>query len=104
MAFGRDMSVFGKAGVVAGNIVLDSATRTMESIRYCCMNANFADAYTFLSKFRDDLLYCIYLFAVVHKSDITQFVESDKLITDEKNIWDWIHNLQDNLHMELLLL
>lgn len=40
---GRDMSILRKAGVVSNSIILDSATRTMESIRYCRMNVNFAE-------------------------------------------------------------
>ena len=64
LAFGRDISVLRRIGPVNGNIILDSATRTMESIRYCCLNANFADAYSLLRKYRDDLLYYLYLFAV----------------------------------------
>lgn len=42
--------LFRQTGVVNGNLILDSATRTMESIRFCCMNANFADAYSLLRK------------------------------------------------------
>ena len=75
LTFGRDMSVFRQTGVVNGNLILDSAARTMESIRFCCMNANFADAYSLLRKYRED----------------------------EKNIWDWVHNRQKDLHIGSVL-
>ena len=55
LTFGRDISIIRVSRLINGNIVLDSATRTMESIRYCGMNGNFADAYSLLRKFRDDL-------------------------------------------------
>ena len=55
LSMGKDMSVLKRTGVVSNSIILASATRTMESIRYCCINVNFADAYSLLRKFRDDL-------------------------------------------------
>ena len=103
LTFGRDMSVLRRIGTVNGNIILDSATRTMESIRYCCLNANFADAYSLLRKYRDDLFYYLYLFAVADNSDFTQFVDVDQLNEDEKNIWDWVHNQQKDLHIGSVL-
>ena len=103
LAFGRDISVLRKTGPVNGNIILDSATRTMESIRLCCMNANFADAYTLLRKYRDDLFYYIYVFAVAGYSDITHFFDESQLNDDEKNIWDWMHNQQKELYIGCVL-
>ena len=103
LTFGRDMSVFRQAGAVNGNTILDSATRTMESIRFCCMNANFADAYYLLRKYRDDLFYYVYLFAVEDKSDFMQYVDVQQLNEDEKNIWDWVHNQQKDLHIGSVL-
>lgn len=103
LAFGRDMSVFRQTGVVNGNLILDSATRTMESIRFCCMNANFADAYSLLRKYRDDLFYYVYLFTVSNNSDFTQHVDVQQLNEDEKNIWNWVHNQQKDLHIGSVL-
>ena len=103
LSMGRDMSILRRTGVVNSSIILDSATRTMESIRYCCMNANFADAYSLLRKFRDDLFYYVYLFAVADNSVFTQFAEIDDLSIDEKNIWDWVHNKQNDLHIGSVL-
>lgn len=53
LAYGRDNIVLHKVGVISGNQILDSVSRTAESIRYCCLNANFADAYSLLRKYRD---------------------------------------------------
>lgn len=97
LSFGRDIHFLRGIGPVEGNTILDSSARTMESIRYCCLNANFADAYTLLRKYRDDLFYYIYLFAVADKSDFLQFVEVDNLSKDERNIWNWLHNQQKDL-------
>ena len=103
LTFGRDMSVFRQTGAVNGNTILDSATRTMESIRFCCMNANFADAYSLLRKYRDDVFYYVYLFAVSDNSDFAQYVDVQQLNEDEKNIWDWVHNQQKDLHIGSVL-
>lgn len=103
LAFGRDMLVFRRIGPVDGSVILDSATRTMESIRYCCLNANFADAYSLLRKYRDDLFYYVYLFAVSDDCDLMQFVNIDELKDEEKKIWDWAHNKQKDLHIGYVL-
>lgn len=103
LAFGRDISVFRRIGPVNGNVILDSATRTMESIRYCCLNANFADAYSLLRKYRDDLFYYVYLFAVSEDSDLMQNVDIDELKDEEKKIWDWVHNQQKDMHIGYVL-
>lgn len=103
LTFGRNLSIVRIAGVINGDIALDSAARTMDSIRYCSMNGNFADAYTLLRKFRDDLFYYVYLLAVADNSDFTQFVKSHELSADEKNIWDWVHNKQKDLHIGSVL-
>lgn len=103
LTFGRDFLVIRITGVIEGNVVLESATRTIESIRCCCMSGNFADAYTLVRKFRDDLFYYLYLLVVADKSDLTKFVDLDKLSSDEKNIWDWTHNKQKDLHIGSVL-
>lgn len=99
----RNILVFRKIGIVNSNIILNSATKTIESIRYCCINANLADAYTLLRKFRDDLFYYIYLFAVANNSDFTQCMNINALSKDEKNIWDWMYNKQNNLYIGFIL-
>lgn len=103
LTFGRDISVFRRIGPVNGNGVLDSATRTLESIRWCCLNANFADAYSLLRKYRDDLFYYVYMLVVAEDSEFTQFVDVNQLNNDEKNIWDWVHNQQKDLHIGSVL-
>lgn len=100
LTFGRDVSIIRVSGLINGNIVLDSATRTMESIRYCGMNGNFADAYTLLRKFRDDLFYYVYQLVVADKTDI---IKSEKISADEKNILDWANNKQKDLHIGSVL-
>ena len=103
LSFGRDIHVLRRMGAVTGNGILDSVARTMESIRYCCLNANFADAYSLLRKYRDDLFYYVYLFTVADNSDLTQYVDVQQLNEDEKNIWDWVHNKQKDLHIGSVL-
>ena len=103
LTFNKDIAFFRRIGPISGNIILDSAARTMESIRCCCMNANFADAYTLLRKYRDDLFYYVYLFAVADRSDFTQYVELEQLSKNEKNVWDWVHNQQEDLYIGAVL-
>lgn len=103
LAFGRDIPFYRKVGFADANINLRSAARTLESIRYCCKNANFADAYTLLRKYRDDLFYYLYLLSVSDNSDITEYVDVGHLKKEEKDIWDWAHNQQENLYISEVL-
>lgn len=99
--FGRDICMFTNIPdipIVSGNIILDSATRTVESIRYCIMNCNFADAYTLLRKFRDDIFYYLYLFSVYNKNS-NEYSYNCKMDKHEENIYDWINNRQNNLYI-----
>lgn len=103
LAFGRGIPFVRKIGPVNGHIVLNSAIRTMESIRFCCLNANFADAYSLLRKYRDDLVFYLYLFSAADNSDFTRFVDEDQLNEGERNIWNWVHNQQKNLTIGTVL-
>lgn len=87
ISFGRDVFLFKGPNIVSGHIILDSAARTMESIRYCCMNANFADAYSLLRKLRDDLFYYAYLITANDAVDITNVRETNSLNDAEKIYW-----------------
>lgn len=98
LSFGRDMSFIAGVGTISGAIVIDSAIRTLESIRLCCLNTNMADAYTLARKYRDDLFYYIYLFVVGDKQDILK-VDVNNLDADSKNVRDWLHNQQKDLHI-----
>ena len=99
LAYGRDNIVLLKVGVISGNQILDSESRTAESIRYCCLNANFADAYSLLRKYRDDVFYYIYMLTVGDKTDFMKYVELKDLGKDESNIYDWIRNQQNSLFL-----
>ena len=99
LTYGRDYIILNQVGVISGNHILDSVSRTVESIRYCCMNANFADAYSLLRKYRDDAFYYTYMLAVGDKSDFMKSVESKYLGKDEKNIYDWVKNQQNNVYI-----
>ncbi len=99
LAYGRDNIVLHKVGVISGNQILDSVSRTAESIRYCCLNANFADAYSLLRKYRDDVFYYIYMLAVGDKTDFMKYVELKDLGKDERNIYDWIRNQQNDVYI-----
>ena len=91
--------VLHKVGVISGNQILDSVSRTAESIRYCCLNANFADAYSLLRKYRDNVFYYIYMLTVGDKTDFMKYVELKDLGKDESNIYDWIRNQQNSLFL-----
>ena len=65
--------------------------------------ANFADAYSLLRKYRDDLFYYVYFFTVADNSDLTQYVDVQQLNEDEMNIWDWVHNKQKDLRIGSVL-
>lgn len=99
LVYGRDNIVLHKVGVISGNQILDSVSRTAESIRYCCLNANFADAYSLLRKYRDDSFYYIYMLAVGDKTDFMKYVELKDLGKDERNICDWIRNQQNDVYI-----
>ena len=99
LAYGRDSIVLHKVGVISGNQILDSVSRTAESIRYCCLNANFADAYSLLRKYSDDVFYYIYMLTVGDKTDFMKYVELKDLGKDERNIYDWIRNQQNDVYI-----
>lgn len=99
LSYGRDNIVLHKIGSISGNQILDSLSRTVESIRYCCMNANFADSYSLLRKYRDDAFYYIYILAVGDKTDLMQFIELEDFSKDERNIYDWIKNQQNDVYI-----
>lgn len=100
LTYGRDMIIMPQIGAVSGNQILDSASRTVESIRYCCCsNGNFADAYCLLRKFRDDIFYYIYILAVGDKADITKFADLEHLTKNEKNVYSWFKNKQRNVYI-----
>ena len=99
LTYGRDSVLLHQIGVISGNQVLDSASRTIESIRYCCLNGNFADAYSLLRKYRDDIFYYIYMLVVGDKTDIMQFIELNDLSEDEKNVYDWARNQQSGVYI-----
>ena len=99
LTYDRDSIVLHQVGVISGNQILDSVSRTVESIRYCCLNANFADAYSLLRKYRDDAFYYIYMLAVGDKTDFMKFVELKDLGKDERNIYDWVKNQQNDVYI-----
>lgn len=43
------------------------------------------------------------MLVVAEDSDFTQFVDVNQLNNDEKNIWDWVHNQQKDLHIGSVL-
>ena len=104
LSFGRDIDIIAMKQFINANIVLDSTARTVESIRYCCLNSNFADAYTLLRKYRDDLFYYLYLLAVAKNNTSNDFRNVNfKIDINEKHILDWINNKQKNLHIKFVL-
>ncbi len=104
LAFGRDIAFIAMQQFVNANLILDSAMRTLESIRYCCLNSNFADAYTLLRKYRDDLFYYLYLLAVSESRFSNNLENLNHEITiNEKYILEWIDNKQKDLHITVVL-
>lgn len=99
LTYGRDHIVLHQVGIVSGNQIFDSVSRTVESIRYCCLNASFADAYSLLRKYRDDVFYYIYMLTVGEKTDFMKFVELKDLGKDERNIYDWVRNQQNDVYI-----
>lgn len=97
LSFGRDLKYFRFVGVINCNELLDSISRTLESIRFCCMNTSFADAYSLLRKYRDDLFYYLYLYVVANNQDLLKELELSNASKHEKNIYDWSRNCQKNL-------
>lgn len=96
LVFGRDFTLLKNTVPITGNRILDSASRTIESMRNCCLNANFADAYTLLRKYRDDIFFYVYILAGEKSLDNMQREQKNKF---EDNICDWINNQLNNLYV-----
>lgn len=104
LTFGRDLKFFRFVGVINCNELLDSISRTLESIRFCCVNTNFADAYSLLRKYRDDLFYYLYLHVVANNQDLLKKLELSNASKHERNIYDWSYNCQKNVKISDVLM
>lgn len=101
LIFGRDSIITKKIKLISPLVILDSAIRTLQSIRICCEYGNIADANTLLRKYRDDLFFYLYIVSVGVNYD---WLKADNEINKhEANIGSWINNSLNNLHISEML-
>ena len=92
-----------KAGPIYSNGILMSTAHTIESIRHCVLNANFADAFTLLRKYEDNLFYYLYVLVVTDNNGFEKVLSKEPLGKDEINISDWNNNMLSDLNSCLVL-
>ena len=97
LSFGRDFTFIHFDKIIPTNLILDASTRTLESIKKCCENTNFADAYTLLRKYRDDLFYYLFVLTILKDIDLLKNSDKDNLNKHEKFILDWTEDKLSNL-------
>lgn len=102
-ALGRDMVVLRNTAGINCNGILLSAVQTLESVRLCCGNCNFADAFTLLRKYRDDVFYYLYVQVVTRSADLGKDFDKTPRNKDEKKIFNWLHDQQEDLNINLVL-
>lgn len=103
LSFGRDFTFMRFDKIIQTNLILDSTTRTLESIRKCCENTNFADAYTLLRKYRDDLFYYLFVLTISKDIDLLKNSEIGCSNKHEKFILDWMEDKLSNLNSSEVL-
>ncbi|MBC3797373.1 hypothetical protein [Acetobacterium tundrae] len=103
LSFGRDFTFIRFDKIIPTNLILDSTTRTLESIKKCCENTNFADAYTLLRKYRDDLFYYLYILTISKDINLLENSDKDSMNKHEKFILDWMEDKLSNLNSSEVL-
>ena len=61
LSFGKDFEITIDLQPFNLNKIIQSSSRTLESITCCIINSNIADAFTLIRKLRDDLFFYIYI-------------------------------------------
>lgn len=103
LSFGRDFTFIRFDKIIPTNLILDSATHTLESIKKCCENTNFADGYTLLRKYRDDLFYYLFIHVISKDIDLLKNSGKENLNKHEKFVLDWSEDKLSNLNSSEVL-
>lgn len=88
------MNTYKKTIVFSMTIILESALKTLDTVLYCLRTGKESDAFNLMRKFRDDLIFYLY---VELKTKPT--ISSDNITRHYKNIKieDWIFNTLKDL-------
>ncbi|MBI4857311.1 MAG: hypothetical protein HY818_11295 [Acetobacterium woodii] len=103
LSFGRDFTCIRFDKIIPTNLILDSTAHTLESIKKCCENTNFADAYTLLRKYRDDLFYYLFVHVISKDIDLLKNSGKENLSKHEKFILDWTEDKLSKLNSSEVL-
>ncbi|OGO79416.1 MAG: hypothetical protein A2Y23_06175 [Clostridiales bacterium GWB2_37_7] len=79
--------------------LIDSAVKTLCSIRMCCQYGNISDANTLIRKYRDDMFLLLYFIEVSNNYSIL----NEKTTEHEENAVKWIENRLNDLHISTIL-
>ena len=92
LSFGKDFEITIDLQPFNLNKIIQSSSRTLESITCCIINSNIADAVTLIRKLRDDLFFYIYIIEVSNRRDFNQKTKQDRIVLDWVN--DKLSDLQ----------
>ena len=96
LSFGRDIILCNNHSISL-QLVISSCELTMGSIISCCEFGCMADAFSLLRKYRDDLLF--YLYIVVYDVHAKNNNQSEKTKKIKDNIERWFNNNLYDLHI-----
>ncbi len=100
LQFGRDTVLTKLSVILSPSSVLDSTVKTLHSILLCCEYGHFTDTIILIRKYRDDLLFYLYLISVGESCDLLNSIPPGK---HEENIKKWQTNALSDLHVSEIL-
>lgn len=94
VCYGRIKIFHSKSGpIILNTELIDSAVRTLNSIKLCCSIGSFSDANTLIRKYRDDLLLYVYSLDVINNRK--NFIEGDLLNLNTDNVDEFGNTFMD---------
>lgn len=73
---------------------LDSAVKTLNSIKYCCMFGSFSDANILVRKYRDDLMLLLFILGVLENRKYVSEEQVKDIIGDQINEDRFVHLIE----------
>ncbi len=100
LQFGRDAVLTKLSVILSPSGILNSTVKTLHSILLCSEYGHFTDTIILIRKYRDDLLFYLYLISVGESCDLLNNIPPGK---HEENIKKWQTNALSDLHVSEIL-
>lgn len=73
--------------------LIDSASKTLKSIKHCCSIGSFSDANTLIRKLRDDLIQYVFILTIIENRET--FIVGDLVELKQENLKEFIESLSN---------